>query len=182
MITENDLHKSPALIQALTGLPEAVFWELIDRLEAAYPAYERHRHARSGRQRAMGAGHPYTHSLVMRTLIVLMYRRLHIPQVVVANLLGGSPSEVSRELRRLRPLLEQMLPVPAVWEILAEAQPVAAEEGLDSGQLNKNHALVDATAQQVYRPPQDNETRKQCYSGKKKSVHVKDRNSEYDRT
>jgi hypothetical protein len=114
MITEHDLHKSPALIKALTGLPGAVFWELIERLEAAYPAYERHRHERSDRHRALGAGHPYRHSLVMRTLVVLVYLRLHIPQEVVAKLLGGSQAEVSRELRRLRPLLEQVLPVPAV--------------------------------------------------------------------
>jgi hypothetical protein len=168
MITEHDLHKSPALIKALTGLPGAVFWELIERLEAAYPAYERHRHERSDRHRALGAGHPYTHSLVMRTLVVLVYLRLHIPQEVVAKLLGGSQAEVSRELRRLRPLLEQVLPVPAVWEILPEAQSVAAEAVLDLAQLERNHALIDATEQQIYRPQQDNETRKKFYSGKKK--------------
>ncbi len=173
MITENDLHKSPALIKALTGLPGAVFWELIDRLEAAYPEYERRRHERGGRQRAVGAGPPYTHSLVMRTLLVLVYLRLHIPQEVVANLFGGSQPEVSRELRRLRPLLEQVLPVPAVWEILPEEQPVTAKEVLDSAQLLKNHALVDATEQRVYRPQKDNETRKKFYSGKKKAFTLK---------
>jgi hypothetical protein len=171
MITENDLHRSPALIKALTGLPEATFWELIDRLEAAYPEYERHRHERSDRQRAVGAGHPYTHSLVMRTLSVLVYLRLHIPQEVVANLLGGSQPEISRELRRLGPLLEQVLPVPAVWEILPQEKPVTAKEVLDLGQLVKNHVLIDATEQRIYRPQKDNETRKKFYSGKKKRSH-----------
>ena len=58
MITEKILRSNPALIKALTGLPADEFWRLIAEMEAKEPEYERQRHERPDRQRAVGAGHP----------------------------------------------------------------------------------------------------------------------------
>ena len=44
--------------------------------------------------------------------MVLTYLRLHILQEVVAKLFGANQGDVSRELRRLLPLLKDVLPVP----------------------------------------------------------------------
>lgn len=173
MITEKHLCDNPALIKAFTGLPEDVFWKLISDLKAKAPEYERQRHERPGRQRAVGGGRPYDQPLVIRVMLVLTYIRLHIPQETVALLFGATQSNVSRELRRLLPLIVLVLPVPEVWRIIDEAEGLLTEEEvLELAQLTDGRALVDATEQEVYRP-QDNETRKRYYSGKQKAFTLK---------
>jgi hypothetical protein len=173
MIAEKHLRDNPALIKAFTGLPENVFWQLISDLEARVPEYERQRRERPDRQRAVGAGHPYARSLVIRTALVLTYLRLHIPQETVALLYGATQPDVSRELRRLLPLIVWVLPVPEVWNIIAEAEePLMEEEVLALVQLADGRALVDATEQEIYRS-QDNKERKKHYSGKKKAFTLK---------
>ena len=168
MITEQHLRNNPALIKALTGLPQDVFWQLISNLEAKMPEYERRRHERPDRQRAVGAGRSHAHSLVIRTALVLTYLRLHIPQETVALLYGATQPDVSRELRRLLPLMVLVLPAPEVWSIIEEAEVGI----LELVQLADGRALVDATEQQIYRS-QDNEERKKHYSGKKKAFTLK---------
>jgi len=173
MITEKHLHDNPALIKAFTGLPAKVFWQLISDLKAKMPEYERQRHERPDRQRAVGGGHPYDQPLVIRVLLVLTYMRLHIPQETVAWLFGATQSDVSRELRRLLPVIAQVLPTPEVWKAVEETEELLAEEDiLALAQLTDGRALVDATEQEVYRP-QDNETRKRYYSGKQKAFTLK---------
>lgn len=173
MITEKHLHDNPALIKALTGLPAKVFWRLISDLRVKMPEYERQRHERPDRQRAVGAGRPYDQPLVIRVMLVLTYMRLHIPQETVALLFGATQPDVSRELRRLLPLIAQVLPVPEVWKIMDEPEePLTEEEVLELVQLADGRALVDATEQEVYRA-QDNETRKRYYSGKQKAFTLK---------
>ena len=173
MITEKHLHDNPALIEALTGLPAKVFWQLISDLKVKLPEYERQRHERADRQRAVGAGRPYDQPLVIRVMLVLTYMRLHIPQETVALLFGATQPDVSRELRRLLPLIAQVLPVPEVWKIMDEPEePLTEEEVLELVQLADGRALVDATEQEVYRA-QDNETRTRYYSGKQKAFTLK---------
>ena len=173
MITEKILRSNPALVKALTGLPADVFWQLIEDLEARLPEYERQRHERPDRQRAVGGGRCYDQPLVIRTMLVLTYMRLHIPQETVALLFGATQTDVSRELRRLLPLIAQIIPVPEVWEIVDEEEWLTEEEVLELAQLADERALVDATEQQVYRPGKSNEERKKYYSGKKKQFTLK---------
>ena len=172
MITEKVLRSNPALIEALTGLPADDFWQLIEDLEAKFPEYECQRHERPDRQRAVGAGHPYAQSLVIRTATVLTYMRLHIPQEVVALLFDTTQPYVSRDLRRLLPLIVQIVPAPEVWEVVDEEDGLTEEEVLELAQLADGRALVDATEQRVYRS-KDNEERKRYYSGKKKIFTLK---------
>lgn len=175
MITEKILRSNPALVKALTGLPAGEFWQLIEDLEARFPEYEQERHERErpDRQRAVGAGRPYVQSLAIRTATVLTYLRLHTPQEVVALLFGTVQPYVSRDLRRLLPLIAQIIPVPGVWEIIAEEEEALTEEEvLEEEQLADGRALVDATEQPVYRS-QDNEERKKHYSGKQKAFTLK---------
>ena len=168
MITEETLQKDPSWIRLLTGLPTETFWQVVHASEAAYPVYEHDRLEREDRQRQVGGGRKFDLPLVIRIAMILTYVRLHLPQEVVAKLFGATQSDVSRELRRLLPLLKQVLPVPAVWQRLEERDDLTEADMLALAELSDGQVLVDATEQQVYRST-DSPTRKAHYSGKKSS-------------
>jgi hypothetical protein len=121
MLTERILRANPTLIKALTGLPADVFWQLIADLEAKLPEYEHQRHERSDRQRAVGAGRRYDQPLVIRAMLVLTCMQLHVAQEIVALIFGAAQPDVSRDLRRLLPLIAQMVPAPEVSEAVPGA-------------------------------------------------------------
>jgi len=172
MITQETLRQDPILITLLTGLPAGTFWQLVQDAEGEYPAYEHQRRERPGRQRAVGGGRKFDLPLVMRIAMLLTYLRLHILQSLVAKLFGGTQSDVSRDLRRLLPLLKQLLPVPEVWQGVETPQELTERDKLVLSDLTDDQALVDATEQQVYRS-KDSLSRKAHYSGKKKMFTLK---------
>lgn len=174
MFTEKDLRERPVLIKAFMGLAADVFWQLVVDMQARLPEYERERLERPGRQRAMGGGRDFDLPFVIRVALVLTYLRLHIPQQTVACMYqDATQTDVSRELRRLLPLMKQVLPSPEVWRIVAEGQALTEAEVLEMEQLLGERVLVDATEQQVYRPGKSNAERKKYYSGKKKQFTLK---------
>jgi hypothetical protein len=169
MFTEESLWKYPVVIKVFMGLPAEVFWQLVADMKAKYPEYEQKRLEREGRQRAVGGGRDFDLPFVLRVALVLTYLRLHIPQIAVALMYqGATQSDVSRELRRLLPLMKEVLPSPEVWEMIEEGEDLSEAEMLEIEQLSDGRVLIDATEQQVYRPGKDNEERKKYYSGKKK--------------
>jgi hypothetical protein len=172
MLTEKTLRENPILVKAFTGQPAEMFWELVRKVEARLPEYEYERHERPDRQRAVGGGRDFDQPVVIRVVLVLTYLRLHIPQETVALLFGATQTDVSRELRRLLPLIRQVLPAPEVWEVVEEGETLTEADILELAQLAEGRALVDATEQQVYRS-QDNAERKAHYSGKKKAFTLK---------
>lgn len=172
MFTEQMLRKNPALVKALTGIPSDEFWKMLEQMETQLPAYEAERLDRVDRQRALGAGREFDQPLVLRTIAVLTYLRLHVPQTVVALLFGMTQCDLSRDLRRLMPLIQWVLPCPEVWQVIEEGQTLSQPEPLTLEQLTDGRALVDATEQRISRPG-DNETRKEYYSGKKKQFTLK---------
>src|SRR5713226_902832 len=172
MITEKILQKYPSFVKYLTGLPAENFWELVAKVEAQLPEYDHQRHARPDRQRAAGAGRDYAQSLAVRIAMLLAYLRVHGPQRLIGLLLGGTQSGLSRDLRRLLPLLKPWLPVPEVWQVVADGEALSAAEVLQGEVLVDGRVLVDATEQTVYRA-QENEVRKKYYSGKKKAFTLK---------
>lgn len=172
MFTEKSLRTNPALVKAFTGIPAEGFWELVNKVEVRIPGYEYECHDRADRQRAVGGGRKFDQPLVIRIVQVLTYLRLHTPQEVVACLFGGTQTDISRDLRRLLPLIKQVLPVPEIWERVEEGEELTEIQVLELWQLAGDRALVDATEQPVYRS-QDNEERKEYYSGKKKQFTIK---------
>jgi len=169
MLTEKHLRENPLLIKAFMGLPAEVFWQLVADMEAKLPAYELKRLDREDRQRAVGGGQEFDLPLVIRAALVLTYLRLHIPQQAVACLYkDATQSDVSRELRRLLPLMKQVLPCPEVWEMVEAGEALPETELLALEQLADDLVLIDATEQQVYRPGQSNEERLKFFSGKRK--------------
>jgi len=172
MFTESSLRQHPAVIKAFTGLPAATFWELIEKITEQLPAYETQRLERTDRQRRVGGGRDFDQPLVIRVALILTYLRLHIPQEAVAQLYGATQADVSRELRRLLPVLQAALPCPAVWQQRAEGTELSPEQCLELEQLTDRRALIDATEQRISRPTQST-ARQAHYSGKKK-FHAQD--------
>jgi hypothetical protein len=172
MFTERKLRQHPAVIKAFRGLPAAAFWALIEQITEQRPAYEAQRLEGADRQRRVGGGRDFDHPLVIRGALVLTYLRLHIPQEAVAGLYGATQGEVSRELRRLLPVLQAALPCPEVWQQLAAGADLSPEQCLAVEQWADRRALIDATEQRVSRPT-ESATRQEYYSGKKK-LHAQD--------
>lgn len=172
MFTERILRNNPACVKAFTGIPASEFWAWLEQMAARLPAFEEQRLNHPARQRAVGAGRDFDQPLAVRVIGVLTYLRLHVPQTVVGLMFGLTQSDISRDLRRLLPLIRTVLPCPEVWEVIEEDQPVRNLPQVTPEQLTDGRALVDATEQRVSRPS-DNETRKQYYSGKKKAFTLK---------
>lgn len=174
MLTAKHLRENPLLIKAFMGLPFEVFWQLVADMEAKLPEYELERLEREDRQRAVGGGREFDLPLVIRVVLVLTYLRLHIPQQAVACMYkDATQPDVSRELRRLLPLMKQVLPCPEVWKLVEEGEELTAAELLELEQLSDGLVLIDATEQQVYRPGKSNEERLKYFSGKKKQFTLK---------
>jgi hypothetical protein len=167
------LRKHPALIRAFTGIPAKEFWAMLEKMEVQLLDYEKGRHTREGRERAIGAGRKFDQTLTQRTVAVLSYLRLHVPQLVIAIMFGLKQCDISRDLRRLLPLIIAVLPCPEVWDVLKDKPESEALDILLFEQLADGRILVDATEQQVLRPSKDNEARKRYYSGKKKAFTLK---------
>jgi hypothetical protein len=173
MFTELMLRQHPALIRAFTGIPAEAFWEMLEKMEAQFSDYETGRHTRDGRQRAVGGGRKFGQPLALRTVAVLAYLRLHIPQQAVALMFGLAQCDISRDLRRLLPLITAILPCPVVWEMAADSEALEELVVPTSGELPGGRVLIDATEQRVSRPGKDNATRKWYFSGKKKAFTLK---------
>ncbi len=170
MFTEQSLRQYPAVVKAFTGIPSEAFWDMMAAIEQQSEAYEQERHSRAERERAEGGGRDFEHPLVIRVAVILTYLRLHVPQEVVALLYGCTQSDVSRELRRLLPLISQVLPVPAVWQVMDTAEEVVDELPIEA--LSDGRVLIDATEQRVSRSL-DAATRDKHYSGKHKAFTLK---------
>ncbi len=172
MFTEQSLRDHPSLVKAFMGISAEQFWELIEMMTSHVASSTHTPPQRSDRMRAVGGGRVYTHSLALRTALVLTYLRLHIPQATVAALFGADQSDVSRELRRLLPLIQICLPCPLVWEVVADDQVVPATSCLSLDDLAEGRVLIDATEQRVSRP-HDSVEQKAHYSGKKHGFTLK---------
>lgn len=172
IITEATLREDPSWIPLLMGLPAETFWQLVEAVNTAYPSYEQQRHQRPDRKRGVGGGRKCDLPLVIRIALVLTYLRLHVIQELVAKFFGATQSDVSRDLRRLLPLLKQVLPCPEVWNLVEAEQALTEEEILKLTALAGGQVLIDATEQPVYRSA-DSATRKAHFSGKKRCLPSK---------
>jgi hypothetical protein len=172
MFTEESLRQYPEVVKAFTGIPAKTFWEMISAMTGQVEGYERECQQRAERKRAVGGGRPYGHSLVVRVALVLTYLRLHVPQEVVGLLYGCSQSDVSRELRRMVPLISRMLPVPEIWQLSQDEPEGVGVDELPIACLSDGRALIDATEQRISRSV-DSSTRDAHYSGKRKAFTLK---------
>jgi hypothetical protein len=168
MFLEPMLRKNPIWIKFFTGIRAEDFWLMIDQMETEFFEYEIDRHNRDDRKRAVGAGRKFEQSLAQRTVGVLAYLRLHTSQTVIATMFGLEQYEISRDLRRLLPMIRDVLPCPEIWEVNDHDFVAMFPEQLEDGL-----ALIDATEQRVSRPGRNNQIRKLFFSGKQSEFTLK---------
>lgn len=172
LLTERFLRRNGRWIKLLTGLRPEEFWPIFEAIEEDYPAYERERLSRPDRKRAIGAGRPFAHPLLLRVVACLCYLRLHLSQELTAALFGMHQSDISRDLRRLLPLLQRHLPLPVLLPLEATEAELKELEALIQTLLAGDVALLDTTEQPIERPQED-ERQREYYSGKRKRHTVK---------
>jgi hypothetical protein len=166
------LRDHPSLVKAFMGIDADQFWEMIQQMNHHFAHHLKQQRHRTDRRLAVGGGRSYDLSLAIRTALVLTYLRLHIPQTTVAASFGATQSDVSRELRRLLPLIQHVLLCPLLRDVQDTDAAVPVEQQLKLTDLAEGRVLVDATEQRVSRPHQCS-AQKAYYSGKKKAFTLK---------
>lgn len=164
------LKKKPKHLYNFTGLSVEQFEELVKAVEKELEAEKRV--SIKERQRALGCGRKTHLSVEDQVLVILMYYRLYLTQILLGYLFNLDDSNVSRLISKLRAVLVNVLPVP-VQEKLLFAQTESSRKRISSlEELLEKHpefkeVLVDATEQEIQKP-KDKQKRKDKYSGKKK--------------
>lgn len=166
MITYNRLSRDERAFKALTGITVDEFAKLYSQLEPAWVEAETKRLSRADRQRAIGAGSDYRLDLETRLVMVLFWLRLYLTMTAVGYFFGIDKATVSRNTRRLLPVLRQISDQEFAWP-----EPPGRGQGKNVEQALRDYpelfAIVDATEQAVQRS-QDEGKQRAHYSGKKK--------------
>jgi hypothetical protein len=99
------LSRHPEVFHAMTGLTVAAFDDLITDLLPAYAQARQQRLQRPGRKRAPGGGRHDQLCWTNQILLTVIWLRTYPTNEVLAYLMGGSDSTVSRAIARIVPLL-----------------------------------------------------------------------------
>ena len=138
-------------------------------VKSKYPKHEKKRLEREDRQRAIGAGHPFSLDLRNRLLMLLVYYRMYTTCILTSFLFDIDAGNVCRDIKILEPLVKDCIPLPQ--NIHKEIKKIGKVEELEK-LFPELLAIVDATEQEIPRP-KNRRRRKNYYSGKKKRHTVK---------
>src|SRR2546430_1550258 len=164
------LRQHPHVFKVMTGLTVPLFddlcWDVRPLLAEAVHAAR----TRPGRQRAVGAGHPYALEERDQLLLTVVWLRRYPTQEALGYFFGVSDSAVLRTIRRVLPVLERagratmQLPAP----------PAKQRRGVDAllRDVPELQIIVDSFEQRCQRP-QDRTEADGYYSGKKKMHTLK---------
>ena len=169
MINYNVLSKKPSVFRYFSGLELPEFDTLNSQIKEKYPAYEQKRLSREDRKRKIGAGHPFSLSLTDRFLMLLVYYHLYLSSNLMAYLFDLSQTNILKDVRKLEPLVSEILPLPKQQnDKVKRLETIDEIEAMFPG----FKAFLDATEQKIPRPKAKRK-RKTHYSGKKKKHTVK---------
>jgi len=169
MLNYNILSKKPSVFRYFSGLELHEFDTLNSKITETYSAFEQKRLFRADRKRKMGAGHPFKLSLTDRLFMLLVYYHLYVSSTLAAYLFDLSQSNVLKNIRKLEPLVSEVLPLPKKHhEKARRLQTLDEVEAMFPG----FKAFLDATEQEIPRP-KARQKRKTHYSGKKKRHTIK---------
>lgn len=179
MINIKRLRKKEDAFQSFVGLNVKEFDELLKVVEPKYVASRRAKLSREGRQRGIGAGRKASLTVEQKLVMVMMYLRLYVTQTLLGFLFDVDETTVGREMKRMLPVLIQVLPVPT-RNLLFEARSAAQQaehriQNLEELLLQYpelKELRLDATEQPV-RQPEDKGDRRDRYSGKQHDHTVK---------
>jgi len=163
------LSKKPSVFRYFSGLEVQEFDALNSKIKEKYDAFEQKRLSRGDRKRANGAGHPFKLPLTDRLLMLLVYYHLYVSSTLAAYLFDLSQTNVLKDVRKLEPLVSEVLPLPKKQhEKVRRLQTLDEIEAMFPG----FKAYLDATEQEIPRP-KSRHKRRTHYSGKKKKHTVK---------
>jgi hypothetical protein len=147
MINYEFFVRSPRLFNYIFGINLHEFEALILRVERVFNKKIIGKYKRPGR----------FHKLDLRSMvmILLMYYRHYVTQRFIGALFGIDVASVCRIIKKLEPLLSQVMKLPK-------------RTGLQPEELES--LIIDATENQIERPKME---QKQYYSGKKKRHTIK---------
>jgi hypothetical protein len=169
MLNYNVLSKKPSVFRNFSGLEVSEFDALNSQIKDKYPAFEQKRLKREDRKRTIGAGHPFSLSLTDRLLMLLVYYHLYLSSNLMAYLFDLSQTNILKDIRKLEPLVSEVLPLPRkMQDKVRRLETLDEIEALFPG----FKAFLDATEQEIPRP-HGKRKRKTHYSGKKKKHTVK---------
>jgi hypothetical protein len=169
MLNYGVLSKNPAHFRNFSGLTVPEFNALNQQIKENYPSFEQKRLNRLNRKRAIGAGHPYNLNLTDRLLMLLIYYHLYLSSNLMAYLFNLNQSNILKDIKKLEPLVSQVLPLPRKEHLKVKRLETIEEiESMFPG----FKAFLDSTEQEIPRP-QNKHKRKTHYSGKKKRHTVK---------
>jgi hypothetical protein len=169
LLNYKTLSSKPSIFRSLTGLEVSEFNSVHSNVEAKYDEYEAKRLSRKNRKRKVGAGHPYKLPLQERLLMFLLYYRLYMTSTLTGVLFDLDQSNVLKDIRKLEPLVKEVLPTPK--KLHDKARQLQTLEEIEA-MFPEFKAFLDATEQEIPRP-KNKHKRKTHYSGKKKRHTVK---------
>jgi hypothetical protein len=164
------LRRHPSAFRALTGLTVPQFDGLWQEVGPRLAEAERKRLTRPGRQRQIGAGHPFALDERDRVLLTVVWLRRYPIYEVLGLLFGISQETAVRTVPRVLPILE--------------AAGLTSMRGRDPGKYRRPDldallratpevaVIVDTFEQRIERPS-DPATADAYYSGKKKQHTLK---------
>lgn len=150
------LRRNPFLFRKLTGITPEKFDELVVQLEQRFDERRAKRLGRRKRERKIGGGRKYQHSLADRFLMLLIWYRTYETYDFLGFLFVCDGATICRNVREIEPLLAGIFHVPET------------EVTMDRDELLE--AFFDGTEQQINRPKHKQQD---WYSGKKKRHTVK---------
>lgn len=164
------LNQHSKVFLSMTGLRVREFDDLLADVMPLYLEAEYDRLDRPGRQRAIGAGHPFELEACDHILLTVVWLRLYPTHEVLGYLFDVSAITVGRTIKRVLPVLEQAghdtmrMPDPgkkrrrSLDDLLADTPELAV--------------VIDSFEQRVQRPKERQEA-DSYYSGKKKQHTLK---------
>lgn len=169
MTIYDKLRRRPAAFRNLTSLSvdefDALYEELADKIEG----YDERRLNRKDRERAIGGGGQYQHDARNRLLMGMIWLRIYPTYEVLGFLFDLHKSNIGRNLEVILAVLPDALGDEIQWPDKHQRKRKMDAFMQDFPDVV---AIVDATEQPIQRP-QDQETQKAHYSGKKKRHTLK---------
>lgn len=120
----------PKIFHTLTGVTPLQFISLLAKIRPVWEASEYQRKNHSRRKRKIGAGPKPKLDLAGDLFMLLLFYRTYAGQVFIGLVMGLDDSNVSRRIRRLEPILQQVFRIPQrkidltageIWELIVDA-------------------------------------------------------------
>lgn len=169
------LKKRPKHFQNFTGLSISEFEEIVEAVRERLE--EGKKKPTRTRKRAVGGGRKPVLEIEEQVVVLLMYYRLYVTQILLGYLFALDDSNVSRLITKLRPILLEVLPLPARERgLFSKDEPsdkrIAKLDELLAKHPEIKELIIDATEQEIQKP-KDKQKRKDNYSGKQKRHTLK---------